>query len=152
MNKPRKSAETLHESGLTLVELTIVIMTIGILAAFTAPQLRGLINSYQLSGAAKLVWVDLHRARMIAIKENGTIRVDFTSTSYTVVRVTTGAVIFSRNLSSNYPTITIRITGNSVTFGSTGTVPPPSKTIQVQGLSHSKSFTILATGRIGNIS
>ena len=143
--------------GVTVVDLLITIMIIGILAACTAPQLRGLLKSYQVTGATRLIWVDLQRARMLAIKENGTIRVDFpTSTSYTITRVATGVVVVSRNLSPSYPGMTIGITGNSVSFGSTGTVPSSvpssSQIVQVQGASDRKSFTVAATGRIGSIS
>jgi type IV fimbrial biogenesis protein FimT len=146
------SVKMKDETGFTVVELFVTIMIIGILAAFSAPQLKGRLRAYQVTGAARMIWVDLQRARTLAIKENGTIRVDFTSTSYTITRVGTGAVVFNRNLSGSYPGITIGITGNSVSFGSTGTVPPPSKTVQVQGLSGNKIFTVLPTGRIGTIS
>jgi prepilin-type N-terminal cleavage/methylation domain-containing protein len=141
------------ETGVTLVELLIGIMVMGIVAAITVPQLPGLLQPYRLNGAARLVSLDLQQARMLAIKEGTPIRVDFTSTSYTTVRHTTGAVVLSRTLSGPYAGITVGISGGSVVFGNTGTVEPPSKTITLQGPSgSSKSFTVLATGRIGTIS
>jgi hypothetical protein len=46
----------------------------------------------------------------------------------------------------------VSIPGNTITFGSTGTAGGGSKTVQVQSATGMKSFTILTTGRIGNIS
>jgi Tfp pilus assembly protein FimT len=139
-------------AGYAVVELFVTIMIIGILASFSVSQLRGRLRSYQVTGAARLIWVDLPRGRTLAIKENRTIRVDFTSTSYTIVRVATGAVVFNRNLSSNYPGVTLGNPGSSLSFGCTGTASPASLTVQVQGASESKSFTVTATGRSGSIS
>ena len=143
------------ERGLTLVELCIGIMIVTIFGAITAPQLTGLLRSFRINGAAKVVWGDLHRARMMAIKENGMIRVDFTSSAYEIVRVRVGTpdeVVFQRNLTNDFPGITVSITGDKVSFGSTGTAGSGSKTVQVQSATASKTFTIITTGRIGMIS
>jgi type IV fimbrial biogenesis protein FimT len=140
-----------NERGFTLVELLIGAMILAILGSVAAPQFTGLLRSFRLNGAAKVAWGDLHRARLTAIKEGTTIRVDFTSSAYDIVRVNTAEVIFRRNLSTDYPGITVSITNNTVSFGSTGTAGSGSKTVQVQSAAGMKSFTILTTGRIGNI-
>jgi prepilin-type N-terminal cleavage/methylation domain-containing protein len=141
-----------NERGFTLVEVLIGAMIIAIIAAFAAPQFGSTFRAYRLSGATKVVWGDLHKARLMAIKENRNIRVDFSGTSYTIVRVNTGEVAFSRNLMANYPGVAVSIQDNMVTFGSTGTAGAGGKTVQVQNSAGTKAFTILTTGRIGNFS
>jgi prepilin-type N-terminal cleavage/methylation domain-containing protein len=139
-----------NERGFTLVELLIGAMIISIIAAFAVPQFSSTLRVYRLNGARKVIWGDLHKARMMAIKENRTIKVDFTSGSYEIVRVDSGEVLFRRNLTTDFPGITVSIPNNTVSFGSTGTAGGGGKTVQVQSATASKSFTILTTGRIGN--
>jgi hypothetical protein len=102
--------------------------------------------------AARVVWLDLHRAKMMAIKQARAMRVDFTATAYHIVRVDTAAVVLSRNLSVDYPSITFDTTATtpSVSFGSTGTANGGTIVIQHSPTS-SKHFTIALTGRIGQI-
>jgi prepilin-type N-terminal cleavage/methylation domain-containing protein len=140
-----------NERGFTLIELLMGVMILSILGSVAAPQFTGLLRNFRLNGAAKVTWGDIHKARLIAIKEGTTIRVDFTNNAYDIVRVNTAEVIFRRNLSTDYPGITVSITNNTVSFGSTGTAGSGSKTVQVQSAAGTKSFTILTTGRIGNI-
>ena len=140
------------ERGLTLIELCIGIMILAIFGAITAPQLTGLLRGFRINSAAKVVWGDLHRARMMAIKENRTIRVKFTTGAYEIVRVDTAEVAFRRNLTNDFPGITVSITNDMVSFRSTGTTGGGGKTVQVQSATASKSFTIITTGRIGMIS
>src|SRR5262252_3017439 len=130
-----------NERGFTYVELLIALMIISIGAAIAAPNFGKLIKNYKLTNTARMVWLDVHRARMMAVKQGQTMRVDFTATSYSIVRVDTGAVVFSRNLNSRtYRGITIDTnTTTSVSFGTTGTAN--GSTIAVKNDTSSKSFT-----------
>jgi prepilin-type N-terminal cleavage/methylation domain-containing protein len=141
-----------NERGFSLVELLIGIMVIGIIGAFAAHQFDNLLRSYRFNGAIKVVWGDLHKARFMAIKENRPIRVDFDGNSYNFIRSDTAEVVFSRNLASTYPGITISISNDTVTFGTTGVAGSGSKLVQIKTLGCTKTFTILTTGRIGNFS
>ena len=141
-----------NERGFTLIELLVGAMVIGIIGAIVAPQFGSTLQAYRLNGAVKVVWGDLQKARLMAIKENRSIRVDFAGTSYNIVRVGVDpGLVFSRNLVASYPGVTVSMQTNTITFGSTGTAGG-SRTVQVQSLGRTKTFTILTTGRIGNFS
>src|SRR5262252_1782147 len=112
--------------GFTFAELMLVLIIMGVVAAIAVPRFNGLIQNYKLTNAARVVWLDLHRARMRAIKERRTMRVEFNVTSYTTYRVRVSELqdtpVFSRNLSDAYSGITVYIgSPASVSFGSTGT-------------------------------
>jgi len=141
-----------NDIGFTLVELMVGCMIMGIVAAVAAPGFSGLIRNYKLSNAARMVWLDLHKAKMMAIKQGQTMRVDFTATSYTITRVDTTKVVFTRDLSSDYAGITLSSrTTTPISFGNTGTANAGTVTLQ-RDSSHTKTFTIATTGRIGQIS
>jgi prepilin-type N-terminal cleavage/methylation domain-containing protein len=151
--------QTKNAVGFTLLELMIGLIIMGMMARFAVPELRGLLTNYRLNNAAKVVWFDLHRARMLAIRQRTTMQVNFTTTAYNVVRSDTGAVVFRRNLSGaqppgDYPGITVSLSGTAqnLSFTNTGALLPPSQTVQIQGPTRSKSFTVILTGRIGQIS
>jgi prepilin-type N-terminal cleavage/methylation domain-containing protein len=140
-----------NEKGFTLVELLIGIMIAGILVIASAPNFSRLMHGFRLNGAVRVVWGDIQKARLLAIKEGQTIRMDFfTNTSYEISRGPT--TILRRNLSLAYPGVTVSITNNTVSFGSSGTAGGGGKTVEVQNALGTKRFTIITTGRIGNIS
>ena len=141
-----------NDIGFTLVELMVGCMIMGIVAAVAAPGFSGLIRNYKLSNATRMVWLDLHKAKMMAIKQGQTMRVDFSTTSYTITRVDTGKVVFTRDLSSDYAGITLKTgTTTPISFGNTGTANAGTVIIQ-RGTASSKTFTIAVTGRIGQVS
>jgi prepilin-type N-terminal cleavage/methylation domain-containing protein len=141
-----------NQRGFTLIEILIGAMIISIMGAFAAPQFGNTLRAYRLNGATQVIWGDLHKARLMAIKENRTIKVEFPSGAYKIVRKDTEEVVFQRNLTTDFPGITASIQNDAISFRSTGTVRGISDSVQVQGATGCKRFTIHSTGRIGNVS
>jgi Tfp pilus assembly protein FimT len=142
----------MSKNGFTVIDLLIGAMIVAILGVVAAPQFSSLLQRFRLNSAARVVWGDLHKARLMAIKESTTMTVNFAGNAYNITRTVSGQVVLQRNLAQDYPGITISITSNAITFGSTGTAGGGSQTVQVQSSAGTKSFTVLTTGRIGNIS
>ena len=71
-----------RETGFTLVELMIVVLLMGILAAIAAPSYQGYMARSRLNGAARQVLSDLMWARMKAVKTNQRVKVVFYSNQY----------------------------------------------------------------------
>lgn len=140
--------------GFTLANLMAVILIVGSEAIVVFPRINDFIANHRLNNAAREVWQDMHRARLLAIKEKGTIRVEFDHNSYKVVRVATGEIAFRRNLSVNYPDVIISTTDvrGRISFDRTGTAEGSTTGIEIQGPTGTRRFTILATGKIGGLS
>lgn len=59
-----------RQSGLTLMEMTVVIAVVALLAVFGLPAIRALVNSFESEGGAKaMISASLASARAIAAKE-----------------------------------------------------------------------------------
>lgn len=106
-----------RSKGLTLMELIITLAVLAILLTIATPSLDMFSSAYKLRGAAREVATDLQFARLLAVKENRNLRVDFSPKSYQVVR-SDGSIAKARNLISDYPDITL--TSISITFDSRG--------------------------------
>ena len=134
----------------TLTNLAVVILIVGSEAIVVLPRINDFIQNHRLNNAAQEVWQDIHRARLLALKEKGTIRVEFDHDSYKVVRVATGEIAFKRNLSVDYPDIIISTTDvrGQITFDRTGTADGNTTEIEIRGPTGTRRFTILATGKI----
>ena len=134
----------------TLANLVVVILIVGSEAIVVLPRINDFIQNHRLNNAAQEVWQDMHRARLLALREKGTIRVEFDHDSYKVVRVATGEIAFKRNLSVDYPDIMISTTDvrGQITFDRTGTADGNTTEIEIRGPTGTRRFTILATGKI----
>lgn len=139
--------------GFTLANLVAVVFIVGSEAIVVLPRINDLIKNHRLDNAAQEVWQDMHRARLLAIKEKGTIRVEFDHGSYRAVRAATGEFAFRRNLSEDYPDVIISTTAvrGRITFDRTGTAEGNTTEIEIEGPTGTRRFTILATGKIGGL-
>ena len=136
-----------RKAGFTLLEICIVVATLGVLILIAPPQINGLIGTYRVNGAARLVLGDLQNAKMTAIQQNRSIQVTFHTNSYSFAQVDTGTTFFSRDLGTEYPGISLsNSTGSTLTWASSGMTS--SSTVTIAGRSAPRTITISSTGRI----
>jgi prepilin-type N-terminal cleavage/methylation domain-containing protein len=133
-----------NSSGLTMMELIIAMVVLGILLAAASPLVAQFSSVYRLRAAAREVATDLQFARLLAVKENKDFQVVFNSSSYQVVRVSDGLVAKSRSFIIDYPEVTL--SSLAVTFNSRGN--SSSNTIAVSNPMGTKNITVGSTGRV----
>lgn len=63
---PRTASSTIHRRGFSLLELTIVVLIIGILAAVATPNWAALLSKYHADAAAQRIVTDLGRVQSLA--------------------------------------------------------------------------------------
>jgi len=73
----------LKNNGFTLVEICVVIAIIGIISAIAVPSMLAWRQDAKLRDAAFNLRSDLELAKMRAIRENASVPLTFTATSYT---------------------------------------------------------------------
>jgi prepilin-type N-terminal cleavage/methylation domain-containing protein len=133
--------------GYTLIETIITIGLIAILTSIAVFQVNPAIQRYRLTGASRLVWGDFQNAKMTAIKTNSSVTVTFNSTtSYTYTGLS-----FTRDLSTEYPGITVSNSGATITFSSSGQIPNASGgniTVTISGSAGTKTITLSWTGSV----
>ena len=76
-----KHAGSLSQRGLTLIETTIVVAVMAIIAAAVAPSLAGFIDARRLDGAASRLAADIQFVRSEAIARNRALRLSFHRTT-----------------------------------------------------------------------
>lgn len=67
-----------RQRGFTLVEVMIVVVIVGILAAVTIPQIIGSLPRYRLRAAARELVIDFKKVKMEAVKRNRDVLLQFT--------------------------------------------------------------------------
>ena len=138
------AADKQHPPGFSLVEMLVVIALMGVLLVIAIPNIVQFSSGFKLGGAAREVATDLQYARLLAVKENRDIRVDFSTNSYQVVRVSGGTVVKSRSFSTDYSNVTL--TNVSITFYSRGNSNANTVTVSIPG--RTKNVTVAPTGRV----
>lgn len=138
-----------------LRNLFAVALIVGIESVIAFPRINDAFKDYRLNSAASEVWQDMHTAKGMAIKEQRAMRVDFDHNSYTIVRVSTEEVALKRDLSHEYPEISIIVvteSRNGIVFDRTGAAESGFQEIEISGPTGSRRFTILPTGKISGLS
>ena len=70
-------------SGMTLIEIMVVISILAILAAIAVPSISAYLPIYRLNAAARELMADLQRAKIVAVRTNRQVVVEFTPVAWT---------------------------------------------------------------------
>ena len=117
----------MNKKGVTLIELIVVMVIIGILAAFFAPNIGAWLPNFRLRSAARDIVSTMRTAQMKAVSTNLEYRVSFTLPSSYILqyRNTLGNWV-NEGVTQNFPSgISIAAinfnTGNNAEFNSNST-------------------------------
>ena len=70
MNTTMKCKNMKNFKGFTLIEVIIVVAVIGIMTAIAVPNIISWLPNYRLKGAARDLYSNMQKARMVAVKSN----------------------------------------------------------------------------------
>lgn len=147
--KPRRA------SGVTLIELLIVLVLLGLLAGLAVPSLTRLAASLRSQGALDRLVADLNLARILAVREGRTVELrlaagaDGCVHSYSLRRRDPPSTLKAVELASELPGLCLRHGGNAViAFNSRGLVRSGAQTLWVQHGARADSVVISFAGRV----
>ena len=151
------------EKGFSLIELLITIAIASALSAIAILYTPGMLNSYRVRGAARLIYSDMQMARLKAIKEGNLWCIIFSCspfTSYTVVEAGANGICDSGdvvdttgeksvNLASEYSGVTMshNFSANTLNFNPNGTAEGGTATL----CNSSRGQGVVVNNNTGNI-
>ncbi|MBI5169265.1 MAG: GspH/FimT family pseudopilin [Candidatus Eisenbacteria bacterium] len=129
--------------GFTLLELMIVLVVLGVVAAMVAPPVAGMLRSSRLAGATNTLVSDIYYARSLANQQRRTFTILFTdSVHYTLARTSPAQVYRTRALPRG-----VRATAtDTVTFYAWGLTEPVAVTLRADS-----SSRVLRVGANGSV-
>lgn len=136
------------QSGFSLLEMMIVIIIVGVLAAIGIPSFSSWKEKQAVSNATNALLSHMKQARNLALAENRSVRITFSSSAYTFDADTTGSCGPCRDEAIGYSQFSsnLAISPTTVrTFTSRGTVNSGTITLTASG--QSKSIIINVIGR-----
>lgn len=71
-----------NRCGLTLIELVMVVLIIGILTAVSAPRISASLDTRSVDAATSLLQAELKGAQQLAITRSSTVTIDFTQANH----------------------------------------------------------------------
>ncbi len=152
-----------HTRGLTLIELLIAVVILGIVAALAAPNASQWIENYTVRKAGRQLVSDLQLAKMRAVSQGVQHRISFdpTHTLYTIEQgnASTGSTTWAQvdivralaNDTNPYcakgVTLASNFANNVVLFSPTGTAAPAG-TITLATANYTRFVRVVLTGRV----
>jgi Tfp pilus assembly protein FimT len=130
MQMKAHSAGWLRNAGLSMVEISVILATAGVIAAMAVPRLMEMRNSYNSVFAAQQICTHLHFAKLKAVSGNEALRVRFPDNKSYRVELADGTLLrgpyslpkgITLNTADGGAAVTFP--GNYVTFLPDGTVP-----------------------------
>lgn len=120
-----------NKTGMTLLELIIVVAILGIVSAIAAPNYMNYMADRRLKGAARTIMSDLMASRLSAVSRNHEFKVFFSGDqmTYTVLADTnnngtadTGEAAEAKNIRNDYHDVAMTASANPI-FSPRGTAP-----------------------------
>lgn len=71
-----------NRCGLTLIELVMVVLIIGILTALSAPRISASLDTRSVDAATSLLQAELKGAQQLAMTRSSTVTIDFTQVNH----------------------------------------------------------------------
>lgn len=127
--------------GFSLLEMMIVIIIIGVLAAIAIPSFSSWKEKQAVSNATNALLSHLKQARNLALAENRSVRITFGSTAYTFDADTTGSCGPCR----------VEVIGYSQFSSNLAIAPTTTRTFTSRGTANSGTITLSASGKSKSI-
>jgi prepilin-type N-terminal cleavage/methylation domain-containing protein len=119
-------------SGFTLIEIMVVTIIIGVIAAIAAPNFLGLLNRNRITEAAQQVEGALKEAQRQALRNGKPCTVDIDRTNKQIKNPSTnGCLLSNRDLSKIDSSIQLNSTESSIVFSGKGNITAAQPTIVV---------------------
>lgn len=142
-------------AGFSLIEVMMVVVLIGIMAAIAAPSLSGYVDRSHARSAADRVRADIGYARMLAVRHARPTVVRFVDASYTISTVAANdaeSVVKRVNLGADHGGAALSPAGSVLRFDSRGLLRAeageyPAAVLVTRG-GASSTLVVLPTGRI----
>lgn len=143
----------MNKKGVTLIELIVVMVIIGILAAFFVPNIGAWLPSYRLRSGARDIVSTMRSAQMKAVSTNQAYRVSFTlPSSYILQYQNTGGAWVDEGITQTLPSgisiSVITIAGNNAVFNPNSTSSTGGLTLRNSKGTQSRLTLTSSTGRV----